>query len=205
MSLNHRNGAVYTILITIGIFFIACAGSSYINIRYQLPTPSDQFKDRTLLIDFVDKRTKKNFLSPTAQDEFRKFSGLFSLYLVRENQTDELVGGFNEETLFIEALKSRLENMGIRVVSERKKDLPIIEIVLKEFFLDYKSRKWIPHISFQTRLLKNERHIATETISISGERIIILGRGDVETYLGEIFTDSLNQLDLSKSFKQLDL
>lgn len=204
MGLKSQNTA-YMLFLAVGLYITACAASSYINVRYQLPPPSNKLKGRAVFLDLKDMRTEKKFLSPTAQNEFKKFSGLFSLYLAKDNKKDELVGGFNVETLFKEALKSRLETMGVKVVSERPQDLPVIEISLKEFFLDYKNRKMITTISYQARLLKDQDTTATENVSITGERMKTLGRGNVEKYLSEIFSDSLNQLSVPKLFQQVGL
>jgi len=204
MGSKYQN-TVYILFLAAGLYITACAASSYINIRYQLPPSSDKLKGRAVFLDFKDMRTEKKFLSPTAQNEFKKFSGLFSLYLARENKKDELVGGFNVETLFREALKIRLETMGVKVVSERPENLPVFEIGLKDFFLDYKSRKWIIRASYQARLFKDQGTTATENVSITGERMKTLGRSSVENSLGEIFSDSLNKLDVRKLFEQVGL
>ena len=95
--------------------------------------------------------------------------------------------------------------MGVKIISEDRKDLPSMEIGLKEFFLDYKNRKWITSISYQARLLKDEGNTATEKVSITGERTKTIGRLNVEKYLGEIFSNSLNKLDASKLFQQVGL
>jgi uncharacterized lipoprotein YajG len=205
MGLKSKKNTAYILFLIIGLYITACAGSSYINVRYQLPPPSDKLKGRAVFLDFKDMRTEKIFLSPTAQNEFKKFSGLFSLYLAKENKKDELLGGFSVETLFKEALKSRLETMGVKVVSERPQDLPVIEIGLKEFSLDYKNIKWITNISYQARLLKDQGTTATENVSITGERMKTLGRGNVEKYLSEIFSDSLNKLNVRNLFQQVGL
>jgi hypothetical protein len=38
----------------------------------------------------------------------------------------------------------------------------------------------------------------TKTISGDAERVKVIGQGDAEKILGEIFTEIVNQLDLSK-------
>ena len=128
-----------------------------------------------------------------------------SAFLARKNKKDQLVGGFNMESLFKEALKYRLESMGVKVESEAKKNLPVMEIGLKNFFMDYKNRKWVINISYQIRLLKDEGNIASETVKSTGERMKMLGRGNVEKFLGEIFTDGLNEPNVSKLFQQVGL
>jgi len=189
----------------VGIMMVSCATSSYIPIRYQLPPASEQLKGQTVSLTFKDLRAEKNFLSPGAQKEFKKFSGLFSLYLARTNQPEELVGGFNVETLFKEAVKGRLEGMGVKVAAGPSSGVPVMEIRLKEFFLDYKSLRWFTTVSYQAQLSKDKGNSATETVTISGERMKTIGRGEVEKYLGEIFSESLNKLNVDKLFQQAGL
>jgi len=193
------------LFLMVGIMMMSCATSSYIPIRYQLPPASDQLQGRTVSLAFEDLRADKNFLSPNAQKEFKKFSGLFSLYLARANQQDELVGGFKVETLFKEAIKSRLEGMGVKVAASPGPSQPVMEIRLKEFFLDYKSMQWITTVGYQAQLSRDKGNSASETVSISGERMKTIGRGNVEKYLGEIFSESLNKLDVNKLFQQTGL
>jgi hypothetical protein len=204
MGIKSKSNIATILILAIGLYITACATSTYINVRYQVPFPSNQLKGRTVSLDFIDMRAEKNFLSPTAQDDFKNFSGLFSLYLAKENEKEELIGGFNVEALFKTALKNRLEAIGVKVVPESP-GLPVIEIGLKEFFLDYKYRKWITTVSFQARLLKDQGTTATEGVSITGERMKTLGRGNVEKYLSEIFSESLNKLNIPKLFQQAEL
>jgi len=205
MRLEYRGIKVFVIFALIGIWVGACSSGSYINLRYQLPPASDQFKGRTVFLEFKDMRTDKDFLSETAKKDFENFAGLFSLHLSNENMTDELVGGFNVETLFKEALKRRLGSVGVDVTDERTKDIPVMELVLNKFSLDYRKRKWITDISFQVRLIKEKSKIATETVSGTSESVKIWGWKNAEKNLGEIFTDCFNKLNIEKLFQQAGL
>ena len=205
MKMKYRGIKVFVIFLFIGISVGACSSGSYINLRYQLPPASDQLKGKTIFLEFKDMRTDKAFLSETAKKDFENFAGLFSLHLTNENMKDELVSGFNVESLFKEALKRRLGIIGVNVTEERKKDIPVMELVLNKFFMDYRKRKWVTDIRFQLRLIKDKNNTATETVSSTGERIKIFGRKDAEKYLGETFTDSLNKLNIAKLFQQAGL
>jgi hypothetical protein len=205
MKLNHQGIIVSVLFLIIGMLLGACSSGSYINVKYQIPPASNQLESRTVSLGFNDMRPDKTFLSEAAQKDFKNFSGLFSLYIARENQKDELIGGYNVEDLFTRALQKRLESMGVKIASQGTKDLPVMEITLENFSMDYKSRKWITTVSYQARLTKDKSRSANETVTITGERMKIIGRGSAEEYLGEIFTDSLNKLDLEKLFKQAGL
>ena len=204
-SIRQNHFGQMLILIAIGLL-AACATHSYIDVRYQLPLNSAELKGRTVSLDFKDLRPEKNFLSPAAQKDFKGFSGLFSLYISSEIQKNELVGGFNVETLFREAFKRRLEAMGVKVVPPASDNsVPVIKLGLNEFYLDFKSRKWITSVGYQARLSAPGGRSATETVSVTGERAKIIGKGDAEKYLGDLFTDSMNKLDIYKLFQQAGL
>jgi uncharacterized lipoprotein YajG len=133
-----KNIKVLFVFLTIGILAVSCATSSpYINVRYQLPPPSEQPKIKAVFVEFKDVRTDKAFLGKGAKNYFKDFSGYFSLYIAKENMKDELMGAYNVESLFKEALKRRLETMGINVIAVQKKDVPVLELVLERFYLDY--------------------------------------------------------------------
>ncbi len=205
MKLKYRGIKVFVIFLFIGISVGACYNNSYINIKYQLPPTSDQLTGKTVFLEFKDMRTDKAFLSETAKKDFKNFADLFSLHLANENKNVELMGGFNVEALFKEALKKRLGSIGVNVTSERKEEMPVMELALNKFYLDYRKRKWITDISFQVRLIKDKSNTAIETISGTSESIKILGRKNAERYLGEIFTDSFNKLNIAKLFQQAGL
>ncbi|MFC1814354.1 hypothetical protein ACFL0M_00115 [Thermodesulfobacteriota bacterium] len=193
---------LFPLILLIGIWFVACS-TSYINVNYRLPSASESLKSRTVFIEFKDMRTEKAFLTKAAQKEFKHFTGIFSLKLAGAKKNN--LGGHDANSLFKEAFKKRLNTLGIEVTPARGKNQPIMEIVLKEFLLDLKGRNWSISIVFETRLIKDQDNIATETVSATGERFKSLGRRDAEKVLGEIFSDSLNKIDIQKLFQKVAL
>lgn len=188
-----------------GIWVAACSTSSYININYRLPSPSDDLKGKTVFLEFQDMRPEKIFLSKTAQEDFRNFTGIFSLSLAREGTKGNMVGGVDLPMLFAEVFRRRLENRGITVLRVGEKKDPVLEIVLKEFSLDLADKNWKTRITYEARLVRNNTILASETISGTAERFKLLGRSDAEKVLGEIFSDSVNNLDISRLFQQAKL
>ena len=201
MNAENNSKYLYMRILLIGLVLTACAGSSYIQVRYQLPLASDQLAGKVVSLDFKDLRTRKNFLSDSAQKDFESFSGLFSLSLVKQNQEDELIGAFDIESLFKEAFRKRLAAMGIKVVPAGG-GIPVMELDLRDFFLDYRSRKWITSVSFQARLLTDKGPTAAESVNITGERTKTFGKNNVEKHLSEIFSECLNKLNIAKLFRE---
>jgi hypothetical protein len=53
--------------------------------------------------------------------------------------------------------------------------------------------------------LIKDKTTATDNASVTGKRTKKLGYGNVEKFLGEIFTESINKLDIVKLFQKVDL
>jgi hypothetical protein len=193
---------LFFVMVIIGMFVCACANPSHININYQLPSKLDELKGKKVFFDLKDKRTDKTIFSENAKKKLKNLTGLFSLSLIQKSEQDgSLVGVFDLPSLFREAFKRRLENMGIEVLLLQDKKEPAIKIVIKDFFLDLVDRKWAVRIMYEASLIKDEKTLARQTISGEAERLRLIGSGDAEKVLGEIFTDMVNKLDLPKLFR----
>ena len=178
-----------------------CTSRTYINVNYQLPTAPNKLTGQKVFLDYKDDRAEKAFLSPSAQAEFKYFTGIFSLTLTGSQQ-DNLVGSFDAASLFKETFKRRLNDIGVEVTSIRAVNQPVMEIVLKDFFLDLKDRKWMARINFETRLTREPGRVATQTIAGAAERLKTVGRSEAEKVLGEIFTDAVNDVKISELFQK---
>jgi hypothetical protein len=193
------------LFLLIGIFSSFCAKPSYINVNYRLPVKSDILKGKKVFLKMKDQRSDMVIFGEKAQQEFKYFAGIFSLYLAKGEKDSLLVGPFDLLSLFAEAFKMRMENVGLDVLAKQKEDVPVIEIALQSFFLDLKGRKWEADISYQTRLIQNNTMLATQNISGKAERIKLMGHGAGEKVLGDIFTDIINKLDVNKLFMEAGL
>ncbi len=178
----------------------ACASPSYLNVRYNLQPASDVLQGKKVVLNIIDTRSNKNILTEKAQKEFGNFDGSFVLSLT-EGKISGPVERLDLPSLFKEALKKRLETMGIEVVTGDMNDAPLFEITLKKFFLDLKGLKWIVDISYETKLTRDNKNIAREKVSSEAERHIGMGKGSGEKLIGEIFSESINQLDIQNLFK----
>ena len=197
-------GSMSVFLLATVLMFAGCASHSYIPVRYQLPLASGQLAGQTVSLTFKDLRGGSSFLSESAEKSFKDFSGLFSLYLVEGSESEKLLGAYDVAALFTEAFSRRLQRMGVAVARETAGG-PAVELGLKAFSLDYQGRKWIMTVGFQVRLSTAEGRTVTESISSSGERMKIVGKGDAQKFLSEMFSESLNKFDVYKLFRQAGL
>ncbi|MGD9082960.1 MAG: hypothetical protein PVH55_08030 [Desulfobacterales bacterium] len=196
---------MFSLVMLIGALVLACATKSYINVNYRLPLSSCDLKGEKVFLKIKDMRSKKAVFGEKAKTKFKNFTGLFLFSLYKKGENNYVVGAFDLPSLFETAFSKRIENMGIEVLTEQKETEPVLEINLKNFLLDLADRKWIAQISYEARLIKENRLLARETIRASAKRYKWLSQGDVEKVLEEIFTDLINSLDLHKMFQQAEL
>jgi hypothetical protein len=182
----------------------ACASPPYLNVRYNLPPASDVLQGKKVILNLKDTRINKNIFTEKAQKEFDNFDGSFVLSLT-EGKISGPVEILDLPSLFKEALKKRLETMGVEVVTGDMNDAPLLEITLEKFFLDLKGRNWIADISYETKLTRDNKNIAREKVSGKAERYKVMGKGAGEKLIGEIFSESINQLDIQNLFKNVGI
>jgi hypothetical protein len=186
-------GSIWVIVAVVG----ACASKSYIDVNYRLPVASDDLKGKRVFLECRDIRSDKTIFGQKAQAEFKHFTGLFSLS-VNQGEKPFVAGAFDLPSLFKEAFKRKFENSGVDVLTQPEKTIPVLEIVIKKFRLDLVDRKWVAGIKYEARLLKGDLLLVTTTISGDAERLKLIGQGDAEKVLGEIFTEIVNRLNLRK-------
>ena len=205
MNKTKQSFLLFPLIMFIGFLVGACATKPYINVKYQLPLSTHNLKGKRIFLKSKDIRPAKTILGEKAKSEFKNFTGLFLFSLDREKKDSFTMETFDLPELFKVAFSKRFENMGLEVLTEQEKTTPVIEIILQEFLLDLVDRKWVAKISYEARLTKDNKLLAKETISGKAERIKIFRQGDAEKVLGEIFTDIVNNLDISKIFKRVEL
>jgi len=191
--------------VTIGLLAAACAASSVLSVQYQLPArPSDPIP-RTITLAFQDGRKTDAFLTPMARDELENFSNVFALTVSKRGGSGELKGAYELAPLFREILRVRLENAGLKVAAPGAKADAEFKFELKEFKLDFGDRKWTALIAYNALLLKDSSLLAQQVVNGSAERVKVIGKTDAEKVLGELLSDTINQMDLAALFKQAGL
>jgi hypothetical protein len=190
--------AALTLLFVTG----ACSSKPFFVVHYQLPSPSNTLAGKEVSQVTIDIREAKAFLSENAKKSFREFNETYSLVVLKEDGSGNLLGVFELEALITEIFKQRLTGLGLQVSAPANQTAYELEIKLKEFKLDLAGRKWIFNMSYQANLLKNRKLLAMESVNGSAERLKVMGHSDAEKMLGELLTDMVNKLDLVKLFQQ---
>lgn len=180
----------------------ACSSKPFLIVDYQLPSPSNTLEGKEVSPVITDIRENKAFLSESAKKSLREFNETYSLVVLKEDGSGNLLGVYEIDALLSEIFKQRLNNLGMQVPPPANKAEYELEIRLKEFKLDLAGRKWIVNMNYQAHLLKNGRLLAMQSVNGSAERLKVMGKSDAEKVLAELLTDMVNKLDIAKLFQQ---
>jgi hypothetical protein len=181
----------------------ACSSKHFLKVHYQLPSESQALEGEKVSLAVTDIRTNRTFLTQNAKKSLKDFNGTFSLVVLREDGSGNLVGAYDLMALITEAFQQRLQSVGLEVVDAEDINVPMLEIQLKQFQLDLADRKWIVSINYQASLKKNGDVLAGQSVNGSAERLKVMGKSEAEKILGELLTDMVNKLDVVKLFQQV--
>lgn len=180
----------------------ACSSKPFLIVHYQLPQPTNALAGKEVSQVITDLRENQAFLSENAKKSFREFNETYSLVVLKEDGSGNLLGIYEIDALIAEIFKQRLNSLGLQVSPPANQSEYELEIKLKEFKLDLAGRKWLVNMAYQANLLKNSKLVAMESVNGSAERLKVMGKSDAEKLLGELLSDMVNKLDLVKLFQQ---
>jgi hypothetical protein len=198
VTMGKRWGFLLTLL---GVFCVSCATIPTLEVRYQPPAAGDHPRGLKAVLVYEDARGQKPFLGSGAQEEFRNFPGDFYFTVMGPGGSAERLGLFQTEEMIQEAFTRALRAAGVEVLPGPGEGQAEIHIVLNEFQLDLVNRYWTARMTYEARLLKDGRALATQTVTGQAERLKLIGREEAETAVSEIFTDAVNKLDPVKLFR----
>jgi len=202
ITINPRIRTI-SIILVVAVLSSFCAAKNFLTVNYQLPRESVELKDARVALRVKDVREDPRIVTPSAKKVLKNFTGHFTLIVAQENKDDRLVGAFSLSSMVREIFKHRLENAGVRIVTEEEIDVPIVEIVLKEFKLDLPNRNWVIQMNYQANLIKQGRVVGGEAITGSAERLRVISGKNAEKIIGELVSDVVNRLNLN-DFLKLD-
>ena len=201
MKLN-RQLALAALAVTMAVMMSACASKPFLKVQYQLPSSSTALTGEAISLTISDLRKDAAFLSGNAKKSIENFNDTYSLVVVREDGSGNLIGAYDVDSLLREIFKQRLENEGGQVLVTAENANASLAIQLTEFKLDIVDRKWILRMGYQASLSQNKGILAKESVSGSAERLKVMGKTDAEKILGELVTDMVNKLDVVELFEK---
>ena len=201
MVINKRlvTAALATFMATL---IFACASKPFLKVQYQLPPSSTALTGESLFLQISDQRIDHTFLSSNAKKALKDFNATYSLVVLRDDGSGNLIGAYDLNSLWREIFKQRLANEGVTVSASKDSANTSLEIQIKEFKLDIVNRKWMLQMSYQAALSRANTTLAKETINGSAERLKVMGKSDAEKILGELVTDMVNKLDVARLYQQ---
>ena len=202
MRLSPRT-ILATALLILTVLTGACTSDKpFLIVHYQLPSASQALAGNRVSLAVSDLRADKAFLSESAKKSLLEFNDTYSLVVVKQDGSGNLIGIYDLNALIAEIFRQRLTNLGLQVVPSAESADYELEIKLKEFKLDVANRKWVVSMNYQADLIKDGSIRATEAINGSAERLKVMKKNDAEKVLSELLTDMANKLDLTRLFQQ---
>ena len=188
--------------LVMAILVSGCASKSFLKVHYQLPSPSQALTGENVSLTISDVREDNAFLSANAKKSLKNFDDTYSLVVLRDDGSENLIGAYDLNSLLKEIFKQRLENEGLQVIAGADNADASLEIQVKEFKLDLAGSKWLLRMSYQAGLSRNSGMLAKESVNGSAERLKVMGKSDAEKILGELVTDMVNKLNVARLFQQ---
>ena len=183
----------------------ACSSQSYMNINYQLPVDAAVLTGRTVYVETRDLRSDTSVFNAAAKEEFKHFTGLFSLTVENGAEDQKIVGAYPLDQLFETAMKKRLERLGIAIADQPSQQVPTFQLKISQFHINLIGQKWQADISYEASLTQDSQLVAREVVSGSAERMKVIGTGGAEKIVGEIFSDMINKLNIERLYQQAKL
>ena len=201
--MKFRKRWIFTIpALALAFFAGACTPKPFLKVQYQLPSPSSTLEGQKVTLAVSDMRAEKAILTETARNSLKNFNETFSLVVLREDGSGNLIGAYDLVSLLTEVFQQRLKNEGIQVAAVADNALPELKIEVTEFQLDFADRKWVISMNYRASLLDNGSLLSKESVSGEAERLKVTGKSDAEKILGELLTDMVNKLNLVRLFQQ---
>ena len=188
--------------LTVLLVFLCCSPRISLLVDYLVPDTSNHLEGQQVCLEVKDVRADTHLFTATAIQDFDGFKDRYDLTLVTPNKARISVGEKNLQGLFSEAIKKRLESLGAVVTTTGRKDLPLFQVLIRDFKIDLQDRKWLSSASYEANLSIDNQLVARELVTGSAERIKILGSKGADTTLSDIFTEMINRLNIVKLFQQ---
>ena len=192
-------------VVAFAIIAAACTPKPFLKVQYQLPSPSSNLEGKKVALMVSDVREERVLLTENARKSLDNFNETFSLVILRENGSGNLIGIYDFVPLLTEVFRKRLKNEGIQSAALAENTLPELKIEIAEFQLDIVDQKWVVRMNYRASLLDNGSLLSKESVSGAAERLKVMGKSDAEKILSELLTDMVNKLNLANLFQQAGL
>ena len=205
MKKTNQAFPIGLLFILLSAIVVSCTSIPELKIHYKLPPPLYQLEGKKVALAIEDARGTKEFLGREARKQFQIFSENFSFRVSFHEEPGVNIGIYQVSAMMREGFRRRLENEGLKPLFKVSPVEPRLLIVLKEFSLDLSGRNWVAKMSYEAKLIKNGKVLSNQRVSGEAERFGLAVRATAETVTGEVFTDTVNRLDVLGLFKRAQL
>ncbi len=191
-----------TLVMVLVLLAGGCTPKPFLKVQYQLPPQSNSLKGEKVALTVTDLRESKTVLTEAAKKSLKEFNGTFSLVVLRDDGSGNLIGVYDFTPFLTEVFQQRLKNEGIEVSEITDTNALKLTIEVSDFKLDFAGRKWIVRMDYRAQLSDGVNLISKEMVSGQAERLKLRAKSDAEKILGELLTDMVNKLNLVRLFQQ---
>jgi len=181
------------------IFLAACATIPKLEVTYKAMPKSNILDGKEIYFRFIDKRANKDIIGNGAKRIYKDFSGNINYILSKGEKDRFLVGIYDIESLLKETFTLYLENVGLKLVSEKKEGIPELTISLCDFILDLSDHRWIGRINYEAEFIQ-EGNVLTRKFKGQAEKFRISGFKQAHEVMSDIINDMVNKLDAKSLF-----
>ena len=182
------------------------ATTSGIKIEYKVPRETLPVSNSPVRVLIKDERLDSEFLGNGARATFgSRVLGFFSFGLVSfaipgepSFQQTDLVG------MFQRAFEERLNTNGIPLTKDSGKDGVVLEILVRNFRLDFNFGKWIGEAGYVMSMKQNSILLCEDRVSEEVAKFNTFGYGTGEAALSEVFGKAVNRANLSECLSRIE-
>ncbi len=105
--------------------------------------------------------------------------------------------------IFRTAIAERLSKNGIAITDDRDNDVIIIDLLVRQFKLDFNFGKWTGEVGYVARVKKNGEIVCENNIYEKATAFNLYGFGSGEKAINEAFSKAIDRLDVNSCFSKL--
>lgn len=105
--------------------------------------------------------------------------------------------------IFKIALAERLSNNGITVINDKDNGTLAVELLVRQFKLDFNFGKWTGEVGYVARIKKNGEVVCQDDIYERATAFNLYGFGSGEKAINEAFGKAIDRLDINSCFSKL--
>lgn len=104
--------------------------------------------------------------------------------------------------IFKTAMTERLSKNGITVINDKDNETIAVDLLVKQFKLDFNFGKWIGEVGYVARIKKNGEVVCQDDIYEKATAFNLYGFGSGEKAISEAFNKAIDRLDVNGCFSK---